>query len=145
MVNIIKIYFLTFLTFFLPIISFASLPGEYKKKSQQIFFDGKELLMEGGVDSISLGNCKRDSVCASTFTVINKSDVTLLISNVRGSCGLSVPVWPRDEIHPGESGTVQIRFDSERIGVINRNLIIHSNTFSGSTVLKVVGKVLQAP
>lgn len=145
MVNVIKFCFLTFVFLFHPLFSFSLVHDDFENTPKRIFFDGKELVMESGIDSIFFGKCHRGSSCSVNLTVINQSDITLWITNVRGSCGLSVPVWPRDEINPGKSGIIQIRFDSQRMGEINRNLTIHSNTFEGSTVLSVTGQVIQGP
>jgi hypothetical protein len=45
------------------------------------------------------------------FTNTGKSD--LLINNCQSSCGCTVPNWPRDPIRPGQSGYIEVRFDSE--------------------------------
>jgi hypothetical protein len=44
------------------------------------------------------------------FTNTGKSD--LIINNCTASCGCTVPNWPREPIRPGESGYIDIRFDS---------------------------------
>ncbi len=140
-----KIVFLTFVILFHSILTYSLSGDNFEEKSGSIFFDGRELVLENGEDTIFFGNCFSGSSCTYSLVVSNQSDVNLWITNVRGSCGLSVPVWPRTEIYPGESATIQIRYDSQRIGDINRNLTIQANTYTGSTVLKLAGRVLQGP
>jgi len=144
-IDMMKADFLTFLFVFLPFFAFSFTEDESDKKTDFLYFDGKELLWEGDIDTVQFGNCYSNSGCTHTLMVKNESEVTLWITNVRGSCGLSVPAWPREKIASGETGIIQIRFNGQQPGKFYRNLTIHSNTFSGSTVIKVAGQVIQGP
>lgn len=44
------------------------------------------------------------------FTNTGKSD--LVINNCTASCGCTVPNWPKQPIRPGESGYIDVQFDS---------------------------------
>ena len=57
--------------------------------------------------------------CVFVFT--NNGNKPLKITNAKGSCGCTVPQWPREEIAPGESGEIKVRYDTKRIGVINKS------------------------
>jgi hypothetical protein len=107
-----------------------------------LYFNGQELHASGKELLIDLGKVEHRALCGTTIRIKNDSDQVLQIVNVRGSCGLSAPSWPRRIILPGQEGTIQIRYDSSRIGKIDRNLTINANTSTSVTILKVTGEIL---
>jgi hypothetical protein len=109
-----------------------------------VVFDGNELFLQSGGDSIHVGSILRGTPLGLTIRIINNSNSFFHISNVRGSCGLSVPSWPRQGIPPGGESVLQIRYDSGRPGRIDRNVTIHSNAQSPGTILRIVGDVVPA-
>ena len=65
----------------------------------------------------------------------------LIISGAKGSCGCTVPNWPKDPIMPGESSQIEIRYDTKRVGAINKSVTVTSNDPAGTHVIKVVGTI----
>ncbi len=80
-----------------------------------------------------------DPLRAAKFT--NTGTEPLIISNARGSCGCTVPEWPKDPIMPGESAEIKIRYDTKRIGNINKTVKITANDAAGTHVLQIKGKI----
>lgn len=73
----------------------------------------------------------------------NTGDEPLVIKNARGSCGCTVPTWPKEPIMPGEESTIEIRYATNRIGAINKTVKITTNEGEEPHVIKVIGKVLK--
>lgn len=71
--------------------------------------------------------------------VTNAGTRELRISNVRGSCGLMVTAFPRQDIAPGESGIISFRYDTSRLGEFERNITIHSNSEENTVKIIVKG------
>ncbi len=46
------------------------------------------------------------------FTNTGKED--LYIEDCKGSCGCTVPEWPKEAIKPGESAAIKVKFDSTK-------------------------------
>jgi hypothetical protein len=61
------------------------------------------------------------------FTFKNSGQAPLLISNARGTCGCTVPEWPKEPIRPGETGVLRIKYDTSRPGPIDKSVIITTN------------------
>ncbi len=76
------------------------------------------------------------------ITITNQGNVALRIFNIRSSCGISVPSWPRQLIEPGEKAFIQMRYDASNPGPINRKIIIHSNSPEETKIIKVKGYVI---
>ncbi len=72
----------------------------------------------------------------------NTGTEPLVIKNARGSCGCTVPTWEKNPIAPGQSSTIEIRYDTKRTGPINKSVTITTNEGSGNHVLQVIGSVL---
>lgn len=81
------------------------------------------------------------------FKFKNEGKEPLLITNAQGSCGCTVPDWPRDPIMPGQEGTIKIKYDTRRSGPINKQVTITTNEPEGSNthVVKVKGLVKNQP
>ena len=59
------------------------------------------------------GEIKDGDIVETTFQFSNSGNSDLKILNATGSCGCTVPEYPRDTpIKPGESGTIKVKFDS---------------------------------
>jgi hypothetical protein len=70
------------------------------------------------------------------FTNVGKSN--LIISNAKASCGCTVPRWTREPVKPGESGSIEIIFDSTgRNGKQTKNITVHTNTYPNITNLTI--------
>ena len=80
------------------------------------------------------------------FEFKNTGDQPLIISNSKGSCGCTVPTWPKEPIAPGATGSIKVKYDTKRPGPISKSVTITSNAVNASTkVLRIKGEVGQAP
>lgn len=81
-----------------------------------------------------------DGTCEFKFT--NGGDEPLIISNARGSCGCTVPSWPKEPIKPGETSSIKVKYDTKRVGPINKSVTITSNATNAPTkVIRIKGTV----
>jgi len=89
------------------------------------------------------GKIKQHANGECAFTFKNTGTEPLLISNSRGSCGCTVPTWPREPIAPGATGTIKVKYDTKRIGAINKSVTIQSNAVNSPTkIIRIKGQVL---
>jgi hypothetical protein len=79
------------------------------------------------------------------FTFTNTGNEPLIISDVRSSCGCTVPQWPRNPIMPGASESIKVKYNSNILGTINRQVTIISNAKNSPSVIRVAGNVNKAP
>jgi len=76
------------------------------------------------------------------FKFTNTGDRDLKINKVRSSCGCTIPKKPDSLIAPGVSDLIKVKYDTERIGIINKTIIVNSNAANGTVILKITGEVL---
>ena len=80
------------------------------------------------------------------YAFTNTGDEPLIISNAKGSCGCTVPDWPREPIAPGESSVIKVQFDSKNKGKVggglqSKRVTITANTDPVNSYLTIKGKV----
>jgi hypothetical protein len=92
------------------------------------------------------GNIKYDGDPNCSFEFTNTGNEPLIISNAKGSCGCTVPEWPKEPIAPGAKGTIKVKYDTKRSGPINKSVTISSNAVNEpEKVVRIKGEVGPAP
>ncbi len=81
-----------------------------------------------------------DATCEFAFK--NTGNEPLVLQNVQSSCGCTVPEWPREPFMKGKSGVIKVRYDSNRIGPINKVVTVTSNGKTSSVRLTIKGTVV---
>lgn len=79
----------------------------------------------------------------SEFEFTNTGKEPLILSSVKSSCGCTVPSWPREPIMPGKKETIKVKYDSNRIGPINKTITVMSNAKTSPVILKIAGNVVK--
>lgn len=89
------------------------------------------------------GKIKADSKVETTFEFVNNGKADLLITNATGSCGCTVPDYPKTPIKVGGKGIIKVSFDStKKTGLQSKSVTITANTPNGMEVLEVKSDVL---
>lgn len=97
-------------------------------------------------DVHDFGEVMQHGNTTTEFVFTNTGDEPLIISNARGSCGCTVPEWPKKPINPGETASIKVKYDNKRVGPINKSVTITSNaTNEPTTVLRIKGNIKPAP
>ena len=91
--------------------------------------------------TVDYGEIEQHSEPLRVAKFTNTGDEPLVISNARGSCGCTVPDWPKEPVMPGESADIEIRYDTKRLGKINKTVTITTNQGSEPVVLRVKGQI----
>jgi hypothetical protein len=89
------------------------------------------------------GEVQEGEVVEHTFTFTNKGEGPLIISNAQGSCGCTVPDWPRQPIAPGQKGQIKVSFNSTgRAGRQDKRVTLTTNAVPQSKVLNITSNVI---
>ena len=80
------------------------------------------------------------SQCEFIFT--NTGKEPLIISKAKGSCGCTVPEWPKEPIMSGETGLIKVNYDEKRVGSFNKSITITSNAKNSPQIIKIKGKII---
>ena len=118
-------------------ISTSTVTAQEVSNGAQISFE-KETHDYGTIKNGANGTC--------TFEFKNTGNAPLILSNAKGSCGFTVPTWPKEPIAPGATAVISVKYDTKRQGAINKSVTITSNaTNEPNKVIRIKGTVLPAP
>ena len=98
--------------------------------------------MEFDETSFDFGTIEPGEKASHTYTFTNTGDAPLVIKNAKGSCGCTVPSWPKAPVMPGESGTIEVVFDSKgKKGKQVKRVTLTANTTPAQTFLTISGQI----
>ena len=93
---------------------------------------------------IDFGTIQQNSNGLRTFTFTNTGNAPLIISNVKSSCGCTVPTYSKEAISPGATGEIEIKYDTKRLGAFSKSITVYSNADQSRKTLTIKGKVEEA-
>ena len=103
---------------------------------------GAKLSQAGTVTAWDYGKIEKASTGVRFFKFKNTGLAPLVISNAKGSCGCTVPSYPKEPIMPGEAGYIKVKYDTKRVGAFTKYVTLTTNSVSNtSTRLKIHGTV----
>ena len=91
------------------------------------------------------GNIMQGDNGTCEFVFKNSGKADLLLTNCRSSCGCTVPEWPKDPIAPGKKATIKVKYNTQRVGAINKSITVESNAVNNRVVLNIKGNVSAKP
>ena len=93
-------------------------------------------------ETIDYGQIEKGSDGVRVFKFTNTGDADLIISDVKSSCGCTVPEKPDGPVAPGASSTIKVKYDTKRVGKIRKTITVYSNADEPVKALKIKGEVL---
>jgi len=135
----------------LKLLFFAFLLFSIKSYSQDIALNEKPAITstdEFGVlsfetDVIDFGKVAQNSDGVRTFKFTNTGTKPIAISKVKTSCGCTVPKYSKEPILVGESGEIEIKYDTKRVGNFTKTITVMSNASEANKVIKIKGEVIK--
>lgn len=91
--------------------------------------------------TIDYGSIEKGSDPLRKFTFTNTGNEPLVIKDAKGSCGCTVPVWPKEPIMPGEKSSIEVRYDTNREGAFTKTVTLKTNETSDTHTLTIKGDV----
>ena len=79
------------------------------------------------------------------FKFKNTGKEPLIITSAKGSCGCTVPSFPKEPIMPGKSGEIKVKYTTNRVGKFTKTITISSNAKTPTKRLTIKGEVGPKP
>ena len=98
-------------------------------------------------ETFDFGNIKQNSTDNKhIFKFTNKGTNPLIISNAKGSCGCTVPQWPKEPIAPGETGEIEVSYKpGKQKGNQRKTVTVTANTDPPDTRISISAIVEEIP
>jgi len=110
------------------------------KTEQQAKSLGKEIFFKE--TTIDYGEIDQGSDGLYTISFKNLADKAIIVNRVRSSCGCTVPSWSKAPIEPGESGEIQVKYNTELTGSFMKSIYVYSSAANSPVKLVIKGKVV---
>ncbi|MBV6654509.1 MAG: DUF1573 domain-containing protein [Mameliella sp.] len=106
---------------------------------------GPTTTMSFSETEFDFGTVNEGEKVSHTYTFTNTGNEPLILSNAKGSCGCTVPSWPREPIAPGATGEITVEFNSKnKKGKRNQKVTITANTNPPQSFIYLKGDVTPA-
>lgn len=93
-------------------------------------------------DALDYGTIEKSSDGVRKIEVKNTGKKPLIISNVTSSCGCTVPEWTKTPIKPRKKGFINVKYNTDNVGAINKTITINSNDAeTPNKIVKIKGTV----
>ena len=101
--------------------------------------------MEFESKNIDYGIIEHNSDGQREFKFTNSGDKTLIIKNAKGSCGCTIPTWPKEPIAPGVTAEIGVKYSTNRVGKFTKTITLTTNASKKPVILTIKGEVNPAP
>lgn len=110
-------------------------PSDPNQKKTRITFGGYKH---------DFGKIKQNSTNNYSFKFTNTGDEPLIITGATGSCGCTVPNYPKEPIAPGKTATIDVEYKpGTQKGVQEKKVTVTANTEPNQTILTIAADVLE--
>ncbi len=93
-------------------------------------------------EKFNFGVVDEGEIVKHIYKFKNTGNEPLIISNAKGSCGCTVPTWPKEPVPPGGSGEIAVEFNSKgKPGQQMKKVTVTANTNPTETFLEIAGEV----
>lgn len=123
-----------------------ALTGNAQEGGAELFADGPVMNLTS--DVVDYGKIEQNSDPLRTFEFTNTGTAPLVITAAKGSCGCTVPKYPKEPIMPGATAEIEVRYDTARLGMFTKTVTLTTNAVNstegrpaGTFVLTIKGEV----
>lgn len=93
------------------------------------------------VTTVDYGMIEKGSDPLRKFPFKNTGNEPLIIKNAKGSCGCTVPTYPKEPVMPGETAVIEVRYDTQRVGPFTKTVTLTTNEAVDTKTLTIKGEV----
>ena len=89
------------------------------------------------------GDIQQGESVTHDFVLKNIGDANLIISSAKGSCGCTVPEWPKEPIEKAGEAIIKVTFNSAgKSGKQNKIVTLVTNAIPNTKVITIIGNVI---
>jgi len=96
-------------------------------------------------ESHNYGSIEYQADGSYSFKFTNHGRKPLVITNVKSSCGCTVPSWPKEPVQPGATAKIDVKYNTMIPGTFNKTVQVFSTANNSPVRLTIMGKVNVRP
>ncbi|MBE9468878.1 MAG: DUF1573 domain-containing protein [Bacteroidetes bacterium] len=120
------------------ILSILSLKAQTEEK---VIVDKRAPEITFEQETYDFGIIRKGSKATVDFIFKNTGKKPLVLTNVRSSCGCTVPTWPKDPIKRKKSGVISVKYNSNIVGNFSKTITVYTNALESPIRLRIKGTV----
>lgn len=132
-----------FFAFTLTLMSTAWMAAQVSTAPAAAQENGPVMTLE--TTEVDYGKIEQGADPYRVFKFTNTGKAPLVIENAKGSCGCTVPTYPKEPIAPGETAEIKVRYDTNRVGKFTKTITLTTNEAVQTRTLRVSGEVSAKP
>lgn len=94
-------------------------------------------------EEIDYGTIQQNADGVKIFKFTNTGTNPIVITQVKTSCGCTVPTYSKEPVLSGATGEIQIKYATNKIGKFTKTITVISNASEPNKVIKIKGEVLK--
>ncbi len=94
-------------------------------------------------EEIDYGTIPQDADGVKVFKFTNTGSNPVVITEVKTSCGCTVPTYSKEPVLAGATGEIKVKYATNRIGKFTKTITVISNASEPNKVIKIKGEVLK--
>ena len=110
----------------------------------QLYAQEKTAKIEFETTVIDYGTIEKGADGVRVFKFKNTGNAPLVVTSVKSSCGCTVPKKPEAPVLPGETGEIEVKYDTKRVNPIRKTITVTSNAETPTVALKIKGNVIDS-
>jgi len=92
------------------------------------------------------GEIEAKAAVETVFSYTNTGEAPLVITNIKSSCGCTVPSdWSKEPLSPGETGKFTVKFNGSGKNSVSKTVTVTANTATGKETVKIKAFVKPDP
>ncbi len=96
-------------------------------------------------EEFDFGKITQGEIVSHAFTFKNIGAKNLIISGASGSCGCTVPQWPKEPIKAGETNKINVVFSSEgKSGLQDKTVTVITNCEPATRIIRIKTEIIVA-
>ena len=116
-------------------------------KNHQSFNNASQEILQPIIEILEseydFGIIKQGEKATHDYKIKNIGNSDLLITSAKGSCGCTVPEWPKEPISPGSIAKIKVTFDSKgKIGKQSKRVTLMTNAIPNVKILTIKGEII---
>ena len=90
---------------------------------------------------VDYGTIEHNADGVRKFVFTNNGTEPLIIKKAKGSCGCTVPTWPKEPIAPGVTAEIGVKYSTNRVGKFTKTITLTTNASKKPVILTIKGVV----
>jgi hypothetical protein len=92
------------------------------------------------------GEIENGTPVETVFTYTNTGTAPLVVTNIKSSCGCTVPQdWSKEPLSPGSSSKFTVKFNGKGANKVSKTVTVTTNTQKGTETVKITAFIKPDP